>query len=266
MTVHAFGLGTFRLKGQTVIDSVRNALDVGYRAIDTAQIYGNEAALGHALLEAGAKRDELFLTTKVWVDNYRTERFAASVDESLDKLGVDRVDLLLLHWPGDAVPIPEQIAMLDAVQAAGKTRHVGVSNQNAAQMAQSVRLSRAPIVTNQVEIHPYLDQTDLIAAAKACGVALTAYYGMADGRVPRDPSLGAIGDRYGKTAAQVVLRWLVQQGFVALTKTARPERVAQNAAIFDFVLSEPDMAAIAAPARADGRLVSPPRLAPDWNA
>jgi diketogulonate reductase-like aldo/keto reductase len=264
--IPALGFGVFRMSEAEVERVVPAALEAGFRHFDTAQIYGNEASLGRALQAAGARRDELFLTTKVWVDNYDPASFAASVDESLGKLKVDRVDLLLLHWPGEKVAIAEQVAMLDAVQQAGKTRFVGVSNQNIAQMREAAALSSAPIVTNQVELHPYLDQRKLVAAARDAGIAITAYYGMADGAVPRDPVLQKIGARHGKSAAQVGLRWLIQQGFVALSKTAKPERVAENFAIFDFTLSDEDMAAIAGLARSDGRLVDPPGLAPAWDA
>ncbi len=263
--IPALGFGVFRMSDAEVETVVPAALEAGFRHFDTAQIYRNEAALGRALQAAGARRDDLFLTTKVWVDRYSPDRFAASVDESLDKLKVDRVDLLLLHWPADQVAIPDQIEMLNAVQAAGKTRFIGVSNQNIAQLRESVARSAAPIVTNQIEVHPYLDQRAMAEAAKAAGVAVTAYYAMADGAVPRDPELQRIGAKYGKNAAQVALRWLVQQGFVALSKTARPERVAENIAIFDFTLDDGDMAAIAGLARPDGRLVSPAGLAPAWD-
>jgi len=264
--IPALGFGVFRMSEREVERVVPAALEAGFRHFDTAQIYGNEAALGRALQTAGARREDLFLTTKVWVENYSPQKFAASVDESLDKLKVDRVDLLLLHWPGAEVTIAEQIAMLNAVQAAGKTRFIGVSNQSIAQLRESIALSKAPIVTNQIEAHPYLDQRGMAQAAKAPGVALTAYYGMADGAVPRDPVLQEIGAKYGKSAAQVALRWLVQQGFVALSKTARPERVAENIDIFDFLLSGEDLAAIGRLARPNGRLVNPPGLAPAWNA
>ncbi len=265
-TIPALGFGVFRMSDAEVERAIPAALEAGFRHFDTAQIYQNEAALGRALQTAGARRDDLFLTTKVWVDNYSKEKFAASVDESLDKLKTDRVDLLLLHWPGDKVPVADQIEMLNAVKAAGKTRFVGVSNQNIAQMRESARLSSTPIVTNQVEIHPYLPQQALIAAAKANDVAITAYYGMADGAVPKEPVLQRVGARYGKSAAQVGLRWLIQQGHIALSKTANPERVKENIAIFDFNLDEADMIAIAALARPDGRIVSPPGLAPQWDA
>lgn len=264
--IPALGFGVFRMTDAEVERVVPAALEAGFRHFDTAQIYQNEAALGRALERAGARRDELFLTTKVWVDNYSEGKFAASVDESLEKLKVDQVDLLLLHWPADKVPVAEQIAMLDAVKTAGKTKFVGVSNQNIAQMRESIERSSAPIVTNQVELHPYLPQRALVAAAKAAGVAVTAYYSMADGAVPQDRLLQEIGAKYGKSAAQIGLRWLVQQGFVALSKTANPARVPENIAIFDFTLDEADMAAIAGLARPDGRFVSPPGLAPDWDA
>ncbi|MCX5570126.1 aldo/keto reductase [Kaistia nematophila] len=264
-SIPALGFGVFRMSDDEVERVVPAALEAGFRHFDTAQIYQNEAALGRALAKAGARRDDLFLTTKVWVDNYHPDRFLDSVEESLDRLRVDRVDLLLLHWPGDAVPIAEQIAMLNAVQSAGRTLHVGVSNQTIAQMREAVALSAAPILTNQIEAHPYLDQRAVAAAAKAEGVAVTAYFGMADGAVPQDVQLAAIGRRYGKSAAQVGLRFLLQQGFVALSKTAKPDRVAENIAVFDFELTEAEMAAITGLARADGRRVSPPGLAPAWD-
>ncbi|CCA90744.1 aldo/keto reductase [Novosphingobium sp. PP1Y] len=265
-SIPALGFGVFRMSDEEVERIVPEALSVGFRHFDTAQIYANEAALGRALAKAGVKRDELFLTTKVWVDYYAPEKFAASVDESLEKLQVDQVDLLLIHWPGNTVPVSDQIEMLNAVKEAGKTRHIGVSNQNIAQMEESARLSKAPIVTNQVEIHPYIDQSALYTAARKAGIALTAYYGMADGKVITDPAIQAIAAKYGKTPAQVVLRWLVQQdGVIALSKTANVARVPENFAIFDFTLEAADMAALHALARPDGRIVSPENLAPVWD-
>ncbi|MEN5169334.1 aldo/keto reductase [Brevundimonas pondensis] len=265
-TIPALGFGVFRMSDAEVERVVPAALEAGFRHFDTAQIYQNEAALGRALQAAGARREDLFLTTKVWVDNYGADAFAASVDESLERLKVDQVDLLLLHWPADQVPIAEQIERLNAVQAAGKTRFIGVSNQNIAQMRESIARSAAPIVTNQVELHPYLPQQALVAAARDADAAVTAYYSMADGAVPRDETLQRIGAKHGKSAAQVGLRWLIQQGHIALSKTANPDRVAENIAVFDFALDDADMAAIAALTRADGRLVSPAGLAPTWDA
>ncbi len=263
--IPALGFGVFRMSEADVERIVPLALEVGFRHFDTAQIYGNEAALGRALAAAGIRREELFLTTKVWVDQYHPVRFAASVDASLEKLKVHQVDLLLLHWPAHEVPVAAQVDMLNAVREAGKTRFIGVSNQNMAQMKEAVARSPAPIVTNQIEVHPYLDQRAVAAEAQSLGMSITAYFGMADGAVPRDPLLQRIGAQHGKSAAQVALRWLLQQGFVVLSKTVHPERLAENINIFDFSLSQSDMAAIAGLARPDGRLVNPAALAPAWD-
>lgn len=264
--IPALGFGVFRMSEPEVEEVVPAAFATGFRHFDTAQIYGNEAALGRALQTAGARREDLFLTTKVWVDKYSAAGFAASVDESLEKLKVGQVDLLLAHWPGDTVPVADQIAWLNEVQAAGKTRFIGVSNYNLSQLREAVAKSKAPIVTNQIEMHPYLDQSAMLALAQDTGTVLTAYYGMADGAVPRDAGLVAIGQAHGKTAAQVALRWLVQKGCIALSKTAKTSRLAENFNIFDFALTEAEMTAITALARADGRIVSPKGLAPDWAA
>ncbi|MDH2327000.1 aldo/keto reductase [Cereibacter sp. SYSU M97828] len=265
-TIPALGFGTYRMSDAEVMQTVPHALKLGFRHVDTAQIYGNEAAVGAAIEASGVPRDDIFLTTKVWVDKYRHDAFLASVDESLAKLKTDHVDLLLLHWPNDDVPLAEQIGALNAVQKAGKVRHIGVSNFNIALMEEAASLSDAPIVTNQVEFQPWLDQTPLLTAARKAGVSLTAYYAMADGKVFAEPVLKDIAAAHGKTVAQVVLRWIVQQdGLIALSKTATQSRVAENLDIFGFELSDADMAAIHALARPDGRIVSPAGLAPKWD-
>jgi 2,5-diketo-D-gluconate reductase B len=265
-SIPALGFGTFRIPGADVLRIVPHALKAGFRHIDTAQIYGNEAEVGEAIAASGVARGDVFLTTKVWVENYRHDAFLASVDESLKKLKTDYVDLLLLHWPNDAVSLAEQIGVLNAVKEAGKVRHIGVSNFSTALMAEAVKLSKAPIVTNQIEYHPYIDQDVVIAAAKAAGMSVTGYYGMADGKVFTDPVLKEIAAGRGKSVAQVVLRWLVQQqGVIALSKTVSEARVDENLAIFDFELSADEMAAIRALARPDGRIVSPEGLAPVWD-
>jgi 2,5-diketo-D-gluconate reductase B len=265
-TIPALGFGTFRMPGADTLRMVPHALKLGFRHIDTAQIYGNEAEVGQGIASSGVPRGDVFLTTKVWVDNYARSAFLTSVDESLKKLKTDYVDLLLLHWPNDAVPLAEQIASLNEVKKAGKVRHIGVSNFNTALMAEAVRLSEAPLVTNQIEIHPYIDQSVVIDAARKAGLSVTGYYGMADGKVFSDVLLKDIASRHGKSVAQVVLRWLVQQdGVIALSKTVGEERAAENLAIFDFALSAEEMAAISALARPDGRIVSPPGLAPEWD-
>ncbi|MCZ7447129.1 aldo/keto reductase [Agrobacterium rhizogenes] len=265
-TIPALGFGTFRMPGPDVLRIVPHALKAGFRHVDTAQIYGNEAEVGEAIANSGVARGDIFLTTKVWVENYRHDAFIKSVEESLTKLKTDYVDLLLLHWPNEAVSLAEQIGALNEVKEAGKVRHIGVSNFNTGLMAESVKLSKAPIVTNQIEYHPYLNQDVVGAAARKAGISVTGYFGMADGKVFNDPVLKDIGARHGKSVAQVVLRWLVQQeGVIALSKTVGEARVAENFAIFDFALSADEMAAIHALAVPGGRIVSPDGLAPVWD-
>jgi diketogulonate reductase-like aldo/keto reductase len=264
--IPALGFGTFRMPGADVLRILPLALKTGFRHIDTAQIYGNEAAVGEAIARSGLARGDIFLTTKVWVDKFSRRDMGPSVDESLKKLETDHVDLLLLHWPQSPVPLEEQIDGLNALVDAGKVRHIGVSNYNCALMGEAVSLSKAPIVTNQIEYHPYLDQTAVLSAARSYGMSVTAYYAMADGRVPKDELLQDIGARHGKTAAQVTLRWLIQQQSVAaLTKTATESRLAENFAVFDFSLDAEEMDAISGLARPDGRIVNPGHLAPAWD-
>ncbi|MFJ6321908.1 MULTISPECIES: aldo/keto reductase [unclassified Rhizobium] len=264
-SIPALGFGTFRMPGPDTQRMVDYVLRNGYRHIDTAQIYGNEADVGDGILRSGIARADLFLTTKVWVENYSQKAFVASVDESLKKLKTDYVDLLLLHWPNDAVPLAEQIGALNAVAKAGKVRHIGVSNFNRTLMRDAARLSDLPLVNNQVEYHPYLDQSLVMETAASLGMSVTAYYAMADGKVLSDPVLKDIAGRQGKSIAQIVLRWIVQQGLITLSKTVSEARAAENAAIFDFALSQDEMAAIHALAQPKGRIVSPEGLAPVWD-
>lgn len=263
--IPALGFGTFRMPGADTQRMVSHVLKNGYRHIDTAQIYGNEADVGEGIRQSGIARAEIFLTTKVWVENYRHDAFLASVDESLNKLKTDYVDLLLLHWPNDAVPLAEQIGALNEVAKSGRVRDIGVSNFTTALMDEAVKLSTLPVVNNQIEYHPYLDQRPVIAKAGELGMSLTAYFAMADGKVLDEPVLKEIAAAHGKSIAQVVLRWIVQQGFVTLSKTVSEARAAENAAIFDFELNSEEMAMISALARADGRIVSPEGLAPSWD-
>ena len=264
--IPALGFGTFRLPGPDTLRMVPAALKLGFRLIDTAQIYGNEAEVGAGIAASGVNRADIFLTTKVWVDRFGHDALIASVDESLKKLRTDYVDLLLLHWPAGHA-LPEPVGALNEVVKAGKVRHIGVSNFNIAQMQEAIGLSAGPLVTNQVEYHPYLDQGPVIRAARAAGLSVTAYYAMADGKVFGDPVLKQIAAAKGRSVAQVVLRWVLQQdGLVALSKTASETRAAENFAVFDFELTAEEMAAIHALAQPDGRLVSPPALAPVWDA
>ncbi|MCX8998514.1 aldo/keto reductase [Rhizobiaceae bacterium BDR2-2] len=264
--IPALGFGTFRMPEDEVLAILPKAIALGFRHIDTAQIYGNEAAVGTAIAQSRVPRPDIFLTTKVWVDRFRRADLIASVDESLKKLKTDYVDLLLLHWPKSDVPLAERIGALNEVVKAGKARHIGISNFNAAMTEEAVSLSDVPLATNQVEYHPYLDQTKVIGAARKHGLSVTAYYVMADGRVPKDQLLREIGAAHGKTAAQVALRWVVQQeGLVALSKTATESRLKENFDIFDFALTDHEMQAIHAMAQPDGRIVDPAELAEAWD-
>jgi 2,5-diketo-D-gluconate reductase B len=264
--IPALGFGTFRMPDEDVQRVLPQALKLGFRHVDTAQIYKNEAAVGDVLQSSGVPRDEIFLTTKVWVDRVGHDAFIASVDESLAKLKTDYVDLLLLHWPQSEMPLADRMGALNELREAGKVRDIGVSNFSTALMAEAVSLSDAPVVTNQVEYHPYLDQTKVIEEARKTGMSVTAYYLMADGKVPQDEVLKDIGAKHGKSAAQVALRWAVQQDdVIALSKTATESRLQENLHIFDFALSEDEMAAIHALARPDGRIVNPGHLAPKWD-
>jgi diketogulonate reductase-like aldo/keto reductase len=264
--IPALGFGTFRMPDEDVARVLPQALKLGFRHVDTAQIYKNEAAVGEVLAGSGIPRADIFLTTKVWVDRVGRQDFIASVDESLAKLKTDYVDLLLLHWPQSEMPLADRIGALNDLVKAGKVKHIGVSNFSVALMAEAVKLSNAPIANNQIEYHPYLDQTKVIEAARKDGISITAYYLMADGKVPQDEVLKDIGARHGKTAAQVALRWAAQQkDVIALSKTATENRLSENFAIFDFALTEAEMQAIHALARPDGRIVNPGHLAPAWD-
>jgi 2,5-diketo-D-gluconate reductase B len=228
------------------------ALKGGFRHIDTAQIYRNEEEVGECIASSGIPRSEIFVTTKVWVANYPESRFVSSVDESLRKLRSEYIDLLLLHWPHDGVPLAEQIGLLNETVRAGKVRHIGVSNFNRRLLDQATGLSAVPLVTNQFEYHPYLNQSLVIDATRKARLAVTAYCAMAVGRVLTDPTITEIADSHGRTIPQIVLRWLVQQDdVVALSRTTNLDRIVENLTVFDFELGEDEMAAIQALARAN---------------
>ncbi|URK18224.1 aldo/keto reductase [Thalassospira sp. GO-4] len=265
-TIPALGFGTFRISEDDVKRIVPKALETGFRHIDTAQIYENEAAVGEAIELSSVPRQDIFLTTKVWVSNYRHDDFIASVDESLKKLRTDYVDLLLLHWPNKDVPLAEQIGALNEVRKAGKVRHIGVSNFNTALMNEAVALSDAPIVTNQIEYHPFIDQSVVMETANKLDMSLTSYFAMADGKVFENDTLKAIAADQGKSVAQIVLRWVIEQNnVIALSKTVGEKRLVENFDIFDFELTGEQMQAIHDLADENGRIVSPDGLAPDWD-
>jgi len=265
--VPPLGLGTFRLTGQTVIDSVASGLALGYRAIDTAQIYGNEAEIGQAVAESGVSRDDLFLTTKIWTDNLGRARLAASLRESLDKLRTDRVDLTLIHWPspGSAVPLAETLALLMDARAQGLTRAIGVSNFPVALLQHAIDIVGAQnIATNQIELHPYLQSRRLTAFAAEHGVHITSYMTLGYGKLLQDPHIQTIAGETGATAAQVTLAWAMQRGFSVIPSSTRRENLASNLAAPEVRLSDEQMARIDALERAE-RLVDPQGLAPHWD-
>lgn len=264
--IPALGFGTFRMPDADVHRVLPEALKIGFRHVDTAQIYGNEQAVGDVLKASGIPRADIFLTTKVWVDKVGHDAFIGSVDESLKKLKTDHVDLLLLHWPQSKMPLADRIGALNELVKAGKVKHIGVSNFSTALMDEVVKLSDAPIANNQVEYHPYIDQTKVIKKARETGMSVTAYFLMADGAVMGDQVLKDIGAKHGKSVAQVVLRWAVQQkDVIALSKTATTSRLTENFDVFDFALSLDEMEAIHALARANGRINDPSHLAPEWD-
>jgi diketogulonate reductase-like aldo/keto reductase len=260
------GFGTFGMQGAKLRNLLVHALRVGFCHIDTAQVYGNEEAVGEAVQMSGVSREDVFITTKVWVANFTRAKFERSVNLSLKALRTDYIDLLLLHWPSSIVPLADQIEWLNALVHAGKVLSIGVSNFNSGSLQRAVELSDIPLATNQFEYHPYLNQASLVAATRQSGVAVTAYCAMALGRVFSDPVLQMIARRHGKSISQIVLRWLVQQkGVVALSRTERQERIQENLNIFDFSLEEVDMNAIFRLAQSGSRIVDPPGLAPIWD-
>ena len=259
--------GTFPLKGDEARSAILAAAEAGYRAFDTAQMYGNEAATGAALRETGLPRNELCITTKVGPDNFAEDRFLPSVEKSLADLGVDRVDVLLLHWPpadGDVAP---SLKLLKQALDRGLTRHIGVSNYTVAMLRTAVSVIDAPIVTNQVEFHPLLNQDRLMAGANEVGIPLASYCSVARGEVFKHPEFAEIAAGYGKSAGQVVLRWILQKGVSINTMSTKPENLRANFDVMDFTLSSVDMARIETLTHTGYRIVTSDIVpwAPDWD-
>jgi 2,5-diketo-D-gluconate reductase B len=263
--IPALGYGTWQLRDKECVAGMSRALEIGYRHIDTAQIYENEADVGAAIAASGVKRTDIFLTTKVWMSNVRDGDLQKSVDASLKKLKTDHADLLLIHWPVRDVPFAEQLKALSEVQKDGRTKLIGVSNFTVAQMKEVAEKIGAKIATNQVEYHPFLSQKPVLEYIWKHDMFLTAYSPLARGKVNESAVLKGIGDKYGKTPGQVTLRWLVQQeGVAAIPKAGSEKHLRENFEIFDFSLSDEEMQKIHAEARPDGRLISPD-WAPAWD-
>ncbi|MEQ5843832.1 2,5-didehydrogluconate reductase DkgB [Paraburkholderia acidicola] len=265
--IPSFGLGTFRLQGQVVVDSVRNGLELGYRCIDTAQIYGNEAEVGQGIAESGVARDALFLTTKIWVDNYARARLIPSLKDSLAKLRTDHVDLTLIHWPApdNGVALDEFMSALAEAKAAGLTRQIGISNFNIELTKQAISaVGKSEIATNQIELSPYLQNRKLVEFLQGQDIHVTSYMTLAYGKVLKDPVIGAIADRHRATPAQVALAWALQLGYSVIPSSTKRENLCSNLLAQSLQLTEEDMAQIAALER-NGREVSPAGLAPVWD-
>lgn len=263
--IPAIGLGTWDLRGSTCENCIAVALDAGYRHIDTAAMYDNESEVGNAVRSSSVPREEIFLTTKVWHDCAGEGPFQRSVEDSLRRFKLDYADLVLMHWPDKGTPVEETMHALNDVKERGLTRFIGVSNFTVALVEEAVAHSNEPLAVNQVEYHPYLDQTPVLDACRRHGMALTAYSPLAKGRVFDEPVLREIGETHGKSAGQVTLRWLVQQeGVIAIPRSSNPDHIVAAYDISDFVLTEDEMARITALARPDGRLVDFD-FAPDWD-
>lgn len=260
------GLGTFRLDGEACSQLVASALGLGYRHVDTAQGYGNEAAVGDGVANSTVPRDDVFITTKVRPEYMAEGDLQRSVEESLVKLRTSTIDLLLLHWPNPTIPLAETIRALNDVKRRGLVRHIGLSNFTSKLLEQALRFSTEPLVTEQLEYHPYLDQRTMLTLLRANGLAVTAYCPLALGRVSTDPTILRIAAGHGRTAAQIALRWLVQQpDVIAIPKTSHVNRLKENLAVFDFALTESEIAEIDYLARPDSRLINEPGWVAEWD-
>lgn len=267
MRIPKFGVGTFRLQEQVVVDSVRNALELGYRAVDTAQIYGNEAQVGQAIAESGVPREQLFITTKIWIENYSKDKLIPSLQESLKKLRSDYVDLTLIHWPapGNGVELQEFMTALAQAKAQGLTREIGVSNFNIDLTHQAIAaVGEGEIATNQIELSPYLQSRKLTAFLEAQHIPVTSYMTLAYGKVLQDPVLREIANKHQASVAQVALAWALQLGYAVIPSSTKRENLASNLLAQQLTLEAEDIVRIGQLER-NRREVNPEKLAPQWD-
>ncbi|HFP9406937.1 TPA: 2,5-didehydrogluconate reductase DkgB [Raoultella planticola] len=267
MAIPAFGLGTFRLKDDVVIASVKTALELGYRTIDTAQIYDNEAAVGQAIEESAVPRDELFITTKIWIENLSPEKLIASLEESLQKLRTDYVDLTLIHWPSpnDTVAVEAFMPALLEAKKQGLTRQIGISNFTIQLMERAIAAVGAEnIATNQIELSPYLQNRKVVEWATQHGIHITSYMTLAYGKALKDEVIAGIAAKHNATPAQVILAWAIGEGYAVIPSSTKRENLASNLKAQDLQLDAEDRQAIAA-LDCNDRLVSPEGLAPEWD-
>jgi diketogulonate reductase-like aldo/keto reductase len=266
--IPVIGLGTMTLMDAVCVEAVETALRLGYRHIDTAERYRNETEVGEGLRRGlranGLAREDVFVTTKVFHDRLAAADFERSLDQSLRNLELSWVDLLLIHWPNPKVPLKETLDVLCKARRDGRAKHVGVANFTTSLLQDAVKLASEPLVTNQIEVHPFIDQDKVLAACRVHGLAVTAYCPLARGKVPGNDVLARIGRAHGKTSAQIALRYLVQQGIIPIPRTSNPDHLAANLATFDFTLSDVEMTEIAGLKHTGLRVVNPPH-APRWD-
>jgi 2,5-diketo-D-gluconate reductase B len=259
--------GTFPLKGAELADAIKAAVDVGYRSFDTAQMYRNEADVGEGLAQTGVPRDQLCITTKVHPENFGEDRFLSSVEKSLQDLRLDYVDVLLLHWPPNGGAVTGPVKLLEKARSSGLARHIGLSNHTAQMMRDAARAIETPLVTNQVEFHPLLNQDKLLAAAVETGIPLSSFCSVARGKVFSYPLFTELAENYGKLPAQIVLRWILQKGVSINTMSTKPANIQANFDIMNFTLSSVDMARIDAMTATNYRIIGKASVpwAPDWD-
>lgn len=263
--VPALGYGTWQLRGKNCVRGVQKALEVGYRHIDTAQAYGNEEDVGQAIEESGIERGEIFLTTKIWMDNFSPDKFKKSLDTSLNKLRTDYVNMLLLHWPDQNSDFDKTLELLVEAKKADKARLIGVSNYTVELMKRAQNTTKNILATNQVEFHPFIDQGPVLEWARRHNMFLTGYSPLSRGDVLKNQTIEDIGNRYKKNAGQIALRWAIQHEKVAvIPKAASENHIESNFDIFDFELTTEEMDKISSLAREDGRKVDPD-FAPEWD-
>lgn len=262
--IPTIGLGTMTLKEDVCVQTVKTALQTGYRHLDTAASYGNEKENGEGLRQSGLKREDVFITTKVRDHNLMPDDFARSLDQSLSNLGLPYVDLLLIHWNNKDIPFRLSVGALCKAKKEGRAKHVGVANFTTGMLDEAWAVTSEPLVCNQIEMHPFINQDKVLAACKKHGMAVVAYCPIARGKVPGADALERIGQTHGKAAAQVSLRYLVQRGVSAIPRTASPQHLKENLDIFDFELSADEMSELKALNAANMRVVNPPH-APKWD-
>jgi diketogulonate reductase-like aldo/keto reductase len=262
--IPAIGLGTMTLKEEVCVNAVSTALKMGYRHLDTAWFYKNEKETGEGLRASGVPREQVFICTKVRETHLQPDDFRRSVDESLANLGLPYVDLLLIHWNNPDVPFKVSIGALCKAKRDGKAKHVGVANFTTSMLAEAWAVTSEPLVCNQIEVHPFINQDKVIAASKKHGMAVVAYVPIARGKVPGNEVLERIGKAHGKSSAQVSLRYLAQQGLIPIPRTANPAHLKENLDVFDWNLSDAEMAELKKLNAANMRVVNPPH-APKWD-